>query len=274
MKIAIVGSGVSGLLSARLLCGDHEVTVFEANGYAGGHTPTVTLQVAGRDFAADTGFMVFNDRTYPAFVRMLERLGVPARASDMSFSVRCERTGLEYEGGSLGGLFAQRRNLVRPSFYRMVRDILRFNRNAPRLLDAAREETTLEEFLRDHWKELDRYTPDGRFPIDNDVERLMKQIALGRKNWLFVGNFAGGQRAAVLMTIVSSSIRSDFDGRVYLKDVFDQLLAGSTDYVSPCPHVWKLANPEAVRTERVDGRRNAADRQRVCCARRRLARGP
>ena len=102
----------------------------------------------------------------------------------------------------------------------------------------------------------------------------MKQIALGRKNWLFVGSLAGGQRAALLMTIVSSAIRNDLDVTAYLKDVLDQLLAGSTDYVSLCPHVWKLAHPEAIRTYRVDERRDAADRQRVRRARRRLPRGP
>lgn len=202
MKIAIVGSGISGLLSARLLCGDHEVTVFEADGHAGGHTRTMTLQVDGRDFAADTGFMVFNDRTYPNFVCMLERLGVPARASDMSFSARCERTGLEYEGGSLGGLFAQRRNLFRPAFYRMIRDILRFNRNAPRLLDGAGEETTLEEFLSEgrYSREfIEHYlvpmgasiwsTPPGqfrRFPVRHTVGFFRNHGLLnlrGRPQW-------------------------------------------------------------------------------------------
>ena len=101
----------------------------------------------------------------------------------------------------------------------------------------------------------------------------MKQIALGRKNWLFVGSVAGGERAATLMTIVSSAIRNDLDVAAYLKDVLDQLLAGSTDYASLCPHVWKLAHPEAIRAYRVDERRNAADRKRVRRARRRLQRG-
>ena len=128
-------------------------------------------------------------------------------------------------------------------------------------------------YLRKHWELLEQYTCDGRCPIDNnDVEQLMKQIAVGRKNWLFVGSVAGGERAATLMTIVSSAIRNDLDVAVYLKDVLDQLLSGSTDYASLCPHVWKLTHPEAIRTYRVDERRNAADRKRVRRARRRLQR--
>ena len=119
------------MLAARLLADDHDVHVFEANSYVGGHTHTVDVEVGGTRYPADTGFMVFNDRTYPNFVRMLDWLEVPSRASDMSFSVRCDRTGLEYQGGTLLGLFAQRRNLFRPSFYRMLGDILRFNREAP-----------------------------------------------------------------------------------------------------------------------------------------------
>lgn len=130
-------------------------------------------------------------------------------------------------------------------------------------------------YLRNHWEPLQQFTRDGRCPIDNnDVEQLMKQVALGRKNWLFVGSLAGGQRAATLMTIVSTAIRNDLDVAVYLKDSLDQLLAGSTDYASLCPHVWKLAHPEAIRTYRVEERRDAADRKRVRRAHRRLPRAP
>ncbi len=130
MKIAVIGSGISGLLAARLLATKHEVHMFEANDYVGGHTNTVEFEVFGQRYAADTGFMVFNDRTYPNFIAMLDLLGVPARWSDMSFSVRCDRTGLEYQGSSLNGLFAQRRNLLRSAFYRMLLDVLRFNRRS------------------------------------------------------------------------------------------------------------------------------------------------
>ena len=150
MKIAVIGGGISGMLAARLLADDHDVHLFEANSYVGGHTHTVDVEVGGTRYPADSGFMVFNDRTYPNFIRMLDWLEVQSRASDMSFSVRCDRTGLEYQGGTLLGLFAQRRNLFRPSFYRMIRDILRFNREAPSLLDAEDESITLDDYLQDH----------------------------------------------------------------------------------------------------------------------------
>jgi predicted NAD/FAD-binding protein len=159
MKIAVVGSGISGLLAARLLSADHDVHVFEANNYAGGHTNTVSFEAFGRQYAADTGFMVFNDRTYPNFVRMLQRLGVTARNSDMSFSVRCDKTGLEYQGSSLNGLFAQRGNLLRPSFYRMLLDVLRFNRQSRELLQGEDTELELGRYL-----ERNRY---GREFIDH-----------------------------------------------------------------------------------------------------------
>lgn len=155
MKIAIIGSGISGLLTARLLWGDHDIHVFEANDYVGGHTNTVSFEAFGRPYAVDTGFMVFNDRTYPNFLRMLQMLDVPARLSDMSFSVRCDKTGLEYQGSSLGGLFAQRRNLLRPSFYRMLLDVLRFNRQSRELLQGKDDDLELGQYL-----ERNRYSQE------------------------------------------------------------------------------------------------------------------
>jgi len=147
MKVAIVGAGVSGLLAARLLADDHDIHVFEANDYAGGHTNTVGFDAFGRHYSVDTGFMVFNDRTYPNFVQMLRLLGIAARDSDMSYSVRCVKSGLEYQGSSLNGLFAQRCNLLRPSFYRMLVDILRFNRRSLELLRGENDELGLSDYL-------------------------------------------------------------------------------------------------------------------------------
>jgi predicted NAD/FAD-binding protein len=134
-KIAIIGAGISGLTAAHLLGPKFDVTLFEANSYAGGHTNTVNVQRNGQQFAVDTGFIVFNDRTYPNFIALLDELQVASRPSPMSFSVRCDDAGVEYCGSSLNGLFAWRRNLLRPSFYRMVRDILRFGREATRLAE-------------------------------------------------------------------------------------------------------------------------------------------
>ncbi len=135
MKLAIVGTGIAGMTAAHLLHQDHDLTIFEAGAYIGGHTNTVEVEQQGRSYAVDTGFIVFNDWTYPNFIALLDRLGVASQPSDMSFSVRCVQTGLEYNGTSLNSLFAQRRNLLRPSFYRMIRDILRFNRDSLELLN-------------------------------------------------------------------------------------------------------------------------------------------
>lgn len=147
MKIAVIGSGIAGNVAAYHLAREHEVTVFEAGSHVGGHTHTHEVEQAGRRYRVDTGFIVFNDWTYPNFIRLLDRLGVASQPSPMSFSVRDEGSGLEYNGTSLDTLFAQRRNLVRPSFWRMLRDILRFNREAPALLREADAGTSLGEYL-------------------------------------------------------------------------------------------------------------------------------
>ena len=142
MRIAIIGSGIAGLTSAWLLSRRHEVTVFEAADWVGGHTHTVDVSWQGRQYAVDTGFIVFNDWTYPNFIRLLEQLGVASRPTDMSFSVHDPASGFEYNGHDLDSLFAQRRNLLSPGFWGMLRDILRFNRQALADLDAGRIEPT------------------------------------------------------------------------------------------------------------------------------------
>ncbi len=147
MRIAVVGAGVAGLYAAWRLARHHDVTVFEANDYPGGHTNTVDVEIDGRSWAVDTGFIVFNDWTYPNFIAMLEELGVGWQPSNMSFSLRCERSGLEYNGTSANSLFAQRRNLVRPSFLRMIADILRFNARAREMVGRGDEMLTLGEYL-------------------------------------------------------------------------------------------------------------------------------
>ena len=147
MKIAIVGSGISGLVSAHLLAPEHDVTVFEADARVGGHTHTVDVEAGGRRLRVDTGFIVYNERTYPNFCRLLERLGVATQASDMSFGLACERTGLEWGSRGLRGVFAQPTNLLRPGFRRMLGDVLRFNREARTLLEADDEKLTLGDYL-------------------------------------------------------------------------------------------------------------------------------
>jgi predicted NAD/FAD-binding protein len=147
VRIGIIGTGVSGNLAARLLSQEHDIEVFEASPTVGGHTRTLDVNAFGKSWRVDTGFMVFNDWTYRNFCRLLNLLGLSGTDTDMSLSVTCARSGLEYQGSSLNGLFAQRRNLVRPRFWGMVRDILRFNREAEELLAGELGEKTLRALL-------------------------------------------------------------------------------------------------------------------------------
>jgi len=150
MRIAVVGSGIAGLASAWLLARQHEVTLFEANDYLGGHTHTHSIELADRNYAVDTGFIVFNPPQYPLLSAMFEALGVASQPTTMSFAVKNERSGLEYNATDFGGLFCQRRNLISPRFWRMLRDILRFYREAPALLQDQCDALTLGEYLAAH----------------------------------------------------------------------------------------------------------------------------
>jgi predicted NAD/FAD-binding protein len=152
MNIAIIGAGISGLTAAYYLRHKHNITVYEAAPRIGGHTATIDVEHKGRHYAIDTGFIVYNDWTYPNFIELMQELGVETQPTEMSFSVRCDQSGLEYGGNNLNTLFAQRRNLLRPSFYRMLRDILRFNREAIRDLESGciSATTTLGEYLVDN----------------------------------------------------------------------------------------------------------------------------
>ena len=149
MNIAIIGGGISGLTAAYYLNQKHNLTLFESAARIGGHTATVDVDWAGRRYAIDTGFNVYNDWTYPNFIELMETLEVDTKPTEMSFSVRCDNTGIEYGGNNLSTLFAQRRNLLRPSFHKMLQDILRFNKEAVRDLDSGRlsATTTLGEYL-------------------------------------------------------------------------------------------------------------------------------
>lgn len=149
MKIAIIGSGIAGLTSAYLLQREHEITVFEAQDWIGGHTHTVPVRLDGREYAVDTGFIVFNDWTYPNFIQLLQQLGVGFKPTEMSFAVSDPDTGVEYNGHDLNSLFAQRSNLLSPRFWGMIRDILRFNKEALSDLEQGRiaADTTLGQYL-------------------------------------------------------------------------------------------------------------------------------
>jgi len=150
LKIAVVGSGVAGLSAAYLLARRHRVTLFEKNNYAGGHTHTIVLD-QGPDAGTpiDTGFIVMNDRNYPLLTKLFAHLGVPLRNSDMSFGYHCEQTGLQYAGCDFNSLFAQRRNLCDPRFWRMIRDLLRFYKSARKDLHEQRlADITMGDYLR------------------------------------------------------------------------------------------------------------------------------
>jgi predicted NAD/FAD-binding protein len=151
VRIAIIGSGIAGMTAAHLLHRDHDVHLFEADDRPGGHANTVHLHLDGREVAADTGFLVYNERTYPRFTRLLAQLGVVTQRSDMSFSLTDRVSGLEWRGTSLGTVFAQRRNAVRPRFLAMLADVARFNRLARRLLeDPTAPAGTLADLLAGH----------------------------------------------------------------------------------------------------------------------------
>ena len=150
-RIAVVGGGIAGLAAAWLLRDTHRVTLFEAAPYVGGHTNTVDVELDGQVAAVDTGFLVFNRRTYPNLCALFERLGVAAAASEMSFSVSLSEPDLEWSGTSLASLFGQPRNLLRPAFWRMVTEILRFNREATALAaNPAADHGTLGDYLAMH----------------------------------------------------------------------------------------------------------------------------
>ena len=202
MKIAIIGSGISGLTAAYHLHQRHDITVFEAAGHVGGHTNTIAVEMGGRKHFIDTGFIVFNEKNYPHFTELLRGLGVRTQPTEMSFSVRSDRTGLEYNGTSINKLFAQRSNLLRPSFHRMIREILRFNREAPELAGVSGDETTVDdytaekgysrEFVEDYLVPLGSSLwscPTGtfrKFPIRFVVEFLENHAMLqvdGRPTW-------------------------------------------------------------------------------------------
>ena len=135
MKIAIIGSGISGLTAAYLLNQQHDITLFEARDRLGGHTATEDVSIGDEFWKIDTGFIVYNDWTYPNFIRLMDEVGVASQESDMSFGVSCEETGLEYAGSTgtlelIDGLFAQRLNLLSPAHIRFLLEILRFNKQA------------------------------------------------------------------------------------------------------------------------------------------------
>ena len=150
MRVAIIGSGIAGLATAHLLYRNHEISLFESDSRIGGHVHTVKVNGKHDTVDVDTGFIVYNERNYPNFVKLIQELDIETQPSSMSFSVRITNPDLEYNGSTLRQLFVDKRNLFRPWFYKMVRDILRFNRTAPDAISGHPKDWTLREFLDDH----------------------------------------------------------------------------------------------------------------------------
>jgi predicted NAD/FAD-binding protein len=175
MRIAIVGTGISGLVCAHLLHPHHDIAVFEAGDRIGGHTNSVRVDLADETHVVDTGFIVHNDRNYPNFVKLMDDLHVATQPSDMSFSVSDLASGLEYRGTNLNTIFAQRRNVVKPAFVRMLADIVRFNRAARALLDAAGDDDDV-----DLGESLDDFLARGRYSR-MFVEKFV--VPLGASIW-------------------------------------------------------------------------------------------
>lgn len=239
MRIAVVGSGISGLAAAWLLAREHEVVVYESDRRLGGHTDTHDLEVEGRRFAVDTGFIVCNPAHYPLFFRFLAELGVGTRPTTMSFAVRNERSGLEYNATTLDTLFVQRRRLFSPRHWRMVRDILRFYREAPALARAQDAGPELGEWLaRERYSEAfrdDHLVPMAsalwssssrqvlRFPLHTLVGFMANHHMLqvdGRPQWrvveggssAYVRALSRRWKAAVRLGEPVQSLRRDADG--------------------------------------------------------------
>lgn len=248
MRIAVVGAGVAGLHAAWRLAREHEVTLYEANDYAGGHTATVDVEWEGRTYGVDTGFIVFNDWTYPNFIAMLTELGVAWQPSNMSFSLRCERTGLEYNGTSVNSLFAQRRNALRPSFLRMIADILRFNARSKALAGSLDDSLTLGAYL-----EQGNYSQQF-------VEHYI--VPMGRAIW--------SAEASTMLGFPARFFVEFFDRHGFLsvddRPVWQAVKGGSREYVrallraakldlrlaTPVESIRRLPNEVRVRTARGD----------------------
>jgi predicted NAD/FAD-binding protein len=176
MKIAIIGSGISGNTLAYHLNSNHQITLFESNSRVGGHSHTHEIEIANQKLNVDTGFIVFNKKTYPHFLNLLHELKVPYENSAMSFSVKDSQKDFEYNGTNLNALFAQRKNLISPTFYKMIKEILRFNKNSTLLLKD-NEEISLGEYLdREAYSDFFKkyyILPMGSAIWSSDVKTMM-----------------------------------------------------------------------------------------------------
>ena len=163
-QLAIIGSGISGLIAAHRLHPDWDISIFEQGNHVGGHTNTIDVDYNGKTYSIDTGFIVYNEKNYPVFCELLATLEISTKPTEMSFSVQCQKTGLEYNGTSLNKIFSQRSNIFRPSFHKMLREIIRFYRSAPELLQGSDTSTTLGDYL-DHGRYSKEFVQQHIIPM-------------------------------------------------------------------------------------------------------------
>ncbi|MFY9942233.1 MAG: FAD-dependent oxidoreductase [Desulfobacterales bacterium] len=237
-QIAVIGSGIAGLTSAYYLSRRYAVTVFEANDYIGGHTHTVDVALEGQKSAIDTGFIVFNDRTYPNFIRLLDELRVAYQPTEMSFSVRNDAIDLEYNGNNLNGLFAQRANLLRPAFWRMLLDIVRFNREVRREAVHPTARTIGEYLDRRHFGAL--FTDNYLLPMIAAIWSMGLQDARAFPLQFFVRFFENHG----LLNLVN-------------RPQWYTIVGGSRAYIGPLSAPFRKSvrlNTPVTRIERINGR--------------------
>ncbi len=181
MKLAIIGSGISGLTAGHLLNRKHDISIFEANDYIGGHTHTHNLKVRNRDYLIDTGFIVYNERTYPSFIKLLDQLGVERQLSTMGFSVKSTSEDYEYSGESINSLFAKRSNIFRLSFLKMLYEMYKFGKEADSNGLGLNASTTLGEYLKEkkYSKEFIHYfiTPMGAAIWSTPANKVLEMPA-------------------------------------------------------------------------------------------------
>ncbi len=212
LRIAIIGSGISGLSAAYMLHKHHDITLFEADSRIGGHTNTVDVKIADKPYSVDTGFIVFNNKTYPNFIKLMDELGVESQDAPMGFSVVNETSGLQYSSAFPGGIFAQPKNLLKPRFIKMLRDILRFMRNSEAIMangdsrslgQYLREEGYSKSFIEDYllpigsaiWSAPLEVT--GEFPVDQFVHFFHNHGLLSVKGNVQWRTITGGSKQYV-----------------------------------------------------------------------------
>lgn len=233
-KLAIVGTGIAGMSAAYFLKDGYEITLFEKNNYVGGHTNTIDVNDGEKDCPMDTGFMVFNEKTYPNLIKLFNKLNVPFKDTDMSFSVRNEAIDLEYNGSSLNGIFSQKRNILNFKFLKMIKDILKFNSDAPNFLNNEKHNLTIGEYV----KRLglgDYFFTNFLVPMSSavwstPVDKMKDFPAKSLVRFFYNHGFVGVNTQLQWKTVVGGSreyrnrIISDFKDRIHISSGVEKIV--------------------------------------------------